>query len=266
VGPDGSLVVTDGLLSRISHYDADHRLVSTHAIPGTPLQLLNWDGKHVLLIWMEGTNKGPVVGRVEMATGKAQALYRPYERAPELAISAPQSIAPGPQPWVTAGFAVDGRVLLARGETYRIFAFDAAGAVRQSFGRTDVQRERRSEREAEEMERSLTRIFEKAGIPSDGTSELIKDARDRPKPFFMMGSFATDASGTLWIATERGAYGETQLDLFGADGTFLRTLTVRDRVRRIAVSEPYLAVLVKRQSGDVEGADGVDVYHLDQLP
>jgi hypothetical protein len=265
VGPDGSLGVIDGLLSRFSHYDANHRLVATHPLPGTPLQLLNWDGKHALLVWLEGMNTGPVVGRVDVATGKAHVLYRPYERAPELAKDAPESAAPGSQPWVTTAFARDGRVLVARGETYRIFAFDTAGAVRQRFGRDDVQRERPSEHEAAELEQAMSRMFEKAGLASEQSAPFISAVRTRPKPFFMMHSFATDASGRLWIATQRGAYGETQLDLFGADGTFLRTVAVRDRVRRITISEPYLAVLVKRQSGDAEGAEGVDVYRLDDL-
>ena len=264
VGADGSLVVTDARLMRLSHYDAGHRLVSTHPIPGMPLQMLNWDGKQVLLIWIEGMN--PVVGRIDVATGKAEALYRPYERAPELAAKAPESAAgTGTQPWVAAAFAQDGRVLIAKPEAYRIFAFDAAtGTVRQSFGRTDVERERPSEREAAESEATLKRIVEKAGIPP--TPELLKEARDRPKPFFLMHSFAVESTGRLWIATQRGGYGETQLDLFTADGTFLRTLTVRDRVRRIAVSLPYLAVLVERQSGALEGAEGVDVYRVDELP
>lgn len=263
VGEDGSMVVTDAGLSRLSHLDAAHRLVSTHAIPGMPLQMLNWDGKQVLLVWLEGVD--PVVGRIDVTTGKAEALYRPFERAPELAARAPEFAGRGTQPWVTAAFAPDGRVLIARGETYRIFVFDAVtGSVRQTFGRTDVEREQPSEREAAESEEKLKRIFETAGIPP--SPELLEEARGRPKPFFVMHSFAVDASGRLWIATQRGAHGETQLDLFDADGTFLRTLTVRDRVRRIAVSLPYLAVLVERQSGAAEGAEGVDVYRVDELP
>jgi hypothetical protein len=263
VGADGSLVVTDAGLMRLSHYDAGHRLVSTHSIPGMPLQMLNWDGNQVLLVWIEGVN--PVVGRMDVTTGKAEALYRPYERAPELATAASESGAGATQPWVTAAFASDGRVLIAKPEVYRIYAFDAAtGGIRQSFGRTDVERERPSEREAAESEATLKRIFETAGLPP--APELLKEARNRPKPFFLMHSFAADGDGRLWIATQRGAYGETQLDLFGADGTFLRTLTVRDRVRRIAVSLPYLAVLVERQSGAAEGAEGVDVYRVDELP
>lgn len=263
VGADGSLVVVDAGLHRLSHFNAEHRLVSTHPIPGKPLQMLNWDGNQVLLVWIDGMH--PVVGRIDLTTGKAQALYRPYERAPELAGRAPGSAAGPVQPWVTAAFAPDGRVLIARPEAYRIFAFDAAtGGVRQSFGRTDVERERPSEREAAESEEKLKRIFQTSGLPL--TAELLKEARDRPKPFFLMHSFAADGDGRLWIATQRGAYGETQLDLFGPDGTFLRTLAVRDRVRRIAVSLPYLAVLVERQSGAAEGAEGVDVYRVDELP
>jgi len=263
VGEDGSLVVVDAGLYRLSHYDARHRLVSTHPIPGLPLQMLNWDGKQVLLVWIEGME--PVVGSIDVTTGKAEALYRPYERAPELAASA-RSSATGPtQPWVTATVAPDGRVLIAKPEAYRIFAFDAAtGSIRQSFGRTDVERERRSERAAAESEEKLKRIFEISGLPL--TPELLKEARDQLKPFFLMHSFAADGDGRLWIATQRGAYGETELDLFGPDGTFLRTLAVRDRVRRIAVALPYLAVLVERQSGAAEGAEGVDVYRVDELP
>jgi hypothetical protein len=265
VGEDGSLVVVDAGLQRLSHFDAGHRLVSTHPVPGTPLQVLSWDGRQVLMVWFEGTSTGPVVGRIDVTTGKAEALYRPYERAPELAAKSPGSAAGPVQPWVAAAFAPDGRVLIARPEAYRIFAFDAAtGSVRQSFGRTDVERERPSEREAAESEEKLKRIFETSGLPL--TPELLTEARDRPKPFFLMHSFAADGDGRLWIATQRGAYGETQLDLFGADGTFLRTLAVRDRVLRIAVSGPYLAVLVERQSGASEGAEGVDVYRVDTLP
>lgn len=265
VGEDGSLVVVDAGLMRLSHYDAGHRLVSTYPIPGTPLQMLNWVGEQVQLVWFEGVHTGPVVGRIDVTTGKAEALYSPYERAPGLAARAPGSSAGPTQPWVAAAFAPDGRVLIAKPETYRIFAFDAAtGSVRQTFGRTEVERERPSEREAAESEEKLRRIFESSGLPL--TPELLKEARDRPKPFFLMHSFAADGNGRLWIATQRGAYDETQLDLFGADGTFLRTLRVRDRVRRIAVSLPYLAVLVERQSGAAEGAEGVDVYRVDELP
>lgn len=263
VGEDGSLVVTDAVLLRLSHYDAGHRLVSTYAIPGIPLQLLNWDGRQVLLVWIEGMN--PVVGRIDVATGKAEALYEPFERAPELAGRTAGSAGGGAQPWVTAAFSPDGRVLVARGETYRIFAFDAAtGSLRQSFGRTDVERERPSEREAAEAERKLQRIFESSGLPA--APELLREARDWPKPFFLMHSFAVDGSGRLWIATQRGGHAQTALDLFDAGGTFLRTLTVRDRVRRIAVSLPYLAVLVERQSGPAEGAEGIDVYRVGELP
>lgn len=263
VGEDGSIVVTDAGLSRLSHLDAAHRLASTHPIPGIPLQMLNWDGKQVLLIWIEGVH--PVVGRIDVTTGQAEELYRPFERAPDLAARPPELASTGLQPFVTAAFAPDGRVLIAKGETYRIFAFDAAtGHVRQSFGRTDVEREQPSAREAAESEEKLKRIFETAGLPP--SAELLKGARGQAKPFFLMHSFAVDASGRLWIATQRGAHGETQLDLFAADGTFMRTLTVRARVRRIAVSLPYLAVRVERQSGEAEGADGVDVYRVDELP
>jgi hypothetical protein len=265
VGEDGSLVVVDAGLLRLSHYDAGHRLVATHSIPGTPLQMLSWDGRQALLVWIGGMGTGPVVGRIDVTTGKAEALYRPYERAPELAAREPGAAAGPVQPWVTAAFAPDGRVLIAKPEAYRIVAFDAAtGSVRQRFGRTDVERERPSEREAAESEQKLRRIFEMSGMPL--IPELLEEARARPKPFFLMHSFAADGDGRLWIATQRGPYGETQLDLFGADGTFLRTLTVRDRVRRIAVSLPYLAVLVERQSGADEGAEGVDVYRVDALP
>jgi hypothetical protein len=262
VGTDGSFVVTDAGLLRLSHYDAAHRLISTHSIPGMPLQMLSWDGQHVLLVWIEATN--PVVGRIDVTTGKAETLFRPFERAPELAARASESAGRGTQPWVTAAFAPDGRVLVARGETYRIFAFDAVtGSLRQSFGRPDVQRVRPTEREAAEAEQKLKRIFETSGLPV--SADMLKEARERPKPFFLMHSFAVDGSGRLWIATQRGAHGETELDLFSADGTYLRTLTVRDRVRRIAVSLPYLAVLVERQSGTAEGAEGVDVYRVDEL-
>lgn len=263
VGEDGSLVVTDAALMRLSHYGPGNEFIGTQPLPGMPLHLLTSDGKQALLVWIEGM--GPVVGRVDLATGKAEALYRPYERAPELATSASGSAGGPTQPWVSAAFAPDGRVLVAKPEAYRIFAFDTVtGSVRQSFGRTDVERERLSDREAAESERKLRRIFETSGMQL--TRDLLDEALARPKPFFLMHSFAADGDGRLWIATERGGSGETHLDLFDADGTLLQTLAVRDRVRRIAVSLPYLAVLVERQSGEAEGAEGVDVYRVDRLP
>ncbi len=265
VGPDGRMVVADAMLRRLSVFDARRRLVATHPLPGMPMHLLGWSGDGVLLAWLEGADAGPVVGRVDLATGRSRPLYRVYERIPELRPAAASAL--DVNPWLAATWAPDGRVLMARVESYRVVAVDAlTGTVRQRFGRADVERERPTRREAAETEARLAAMFRTAGMPAEASAGLIREARERPKPFFLMNAFAADARGRLWIATQRGGDGHTELDLFDADGTFLRTVAVRDRVRRIAVSLPYLAVLVERRSGPQEGAEGVDVYRVDALP
>lgn len=57
----------------------------------------------------------------------------------------------------------------------------------------------------------------------------------------------------------------TELDLFDTNaGTFLGTVALRDRVRRLTLRGARLAALVERVQPDIEGLPGIDVYELSE--
>ena len=91
---------------------------------------------------------------------------------------------------------------------------------------------------------------------------MLDEALDAPQPFFGPNAFRVDPSGRLWVITDAMRGDSTEVDVFGADGTFLRTLALKDRVAALAFRGSRIAALVARVAPDVEGVQGIDVYEL----
>lgn len=261
---DGARVVVDGMSNRITHFDRDGQLVGTIPVPGVPLHLLGWSDEGVLLVWTTASGDGPFVGRIDLATGDSRNVFNPIERSVDLARRAGTTGgAAFPNPWLAMALDQRGRVLVGNPNVYRIFAFDAAGQpAGEPFGRPDLSPELPSDDEVRERQGFSQRIAQMAGdVPPEATEMLEKMAR-QPKPFYEMRAYAADSAGRLWIATRRGDGTRTEIDLFDGERVFIGTVQVPDRVKRIAVSLPYLAVLVERRSGPYEGHEGVDLYRV----
>ena len=73
-----------------------------------------------------------------------------------------------------------------------------------------------------------------------------------------------DAAGRLGVITARASGDSTEVDVFDGDGAFLGTVTLRDRVRSLAIRGQLLAALVDRVAPEVEGVPGLDLYTLER--
>lgn len=260
----GELLVADIGTRRVSRFDGQRRYSGSAITPGPTLQLFGVSGGRLRLAWLDfrPTAEGPVVGEIDLASGKTTPLFAVLARDSTLRVRTDGM--PGPNPFVALAGGPGGTVVAASPQTYRVTVFDRSGRRVRSFGR-DLRPQFRTDAEIESIVarsgRSLRSVGAAEAPGSDPVEALRRTLRKQPKPHFPMGGMAVDADGRLWIATSRGG-SATELDVFAADGTFLGTLPLAGRVSAIAIRPGWLAALTERTSGDDEGFQGIDLYRI----
>jgi hypothetical protein len=261
---NGTLLVADIGTRRVNRFDAQQKFVGSAPTPGPVLQLLGVKGNRVQLAWLDfaATDGGPVVGEVDFATGKSARRFAVFER--DSALGVRTETMQGPTPFVAVAGGSGQLVIAASPQTYRVTAFDSSGRAVRHFGRS-LRPVHRTEAEVEaviaEGGSRVRRMAAAEGGSSDAVAELRRSLLKQPKPHFLMNAVTLDARGRLWLATTRGGE-RTEVDVFGADGTFLGTVSLAGRVSALAVRTPWLAVISERTSGDEEGMQGVDMYRI----
>ncbi len=264
--PRGEIVAADMLTSRVSWFDAQGRFVKAVPLPGLPMNLLAWRGDRVVVTWkIPGpTGPGPTVGTVDLAAGAATPGFGVFSA--DSALGAPMTLAgmPIPPPFLASAAAPDGLYLFARGDQYRIVAFDSSGIVRRTFGRPDLRPEYRTPAERLEQEQRVERAMQRSGVtvPPEA-AQMLRDARrqmmDRPKPF-LSSALAVDGTGRVWVPTPRGTGDSTEVDVFAPSGAFLQTVVLRHVVTAMAFRGSRLAVLAQHRGGEFDEQGEVSVY------
>lgn len=259
---DGKLLVSDAGLLRLTAFSMNGDVIASAPIPGMPLRILDWTEGMVEVAWapfgMSAT--GPAIGKIDLATGKAEVLVHPWQADPSLAAQAPGSQGAGTIFLATAG-AGDDAWLAGVGYRYRISRINRRGGLDHTLGRPDVLPQQRSPAETEALLASTRRMI---GNRADAKSieSVVRGMADQPKPYFLLNSLETDADGKAWVITTRIVDSATEVDIFDVNGKFIGTVRLRGDVRRIAFGNGQLAVLALRLAGDVEGQHGVDVYRI----
>lgn len=260
----GTLLVADIGNRRVSRFDAEQKFAGSAPTPGPVLQLLGATGNRVHFAWLDfaETDGGPVVGELDLATGKSARRFAVFERDSALGVRTESM--QGPSPFVAVAGGPGGLVVAASPRSYRVTAFDSAGRATRHFGR-DLRPVHRTEAEIEaviaEGGSRVRRMAAAEGGSTDPTDALRRSLRKEPKPHFLMNAVTLDARGRLWVATTRGG-DRTEVDVFGQDGAFLGTVSLAGRVSALALRLPWLAVISERTSGDEEGMQGVDLYRV----
>jgi hypothetical protein len=260
----GGLVVGDMKQNRVSQFDATLSFVRSAQVPGLLIAIVDWDGELVTAIWMQfemgdPPSFVPTAGIVDLDAGEGWALFSLYSDG---GLARPESENPFSPPFISAVMDATGRLLAVQSTEYRIVAFDDAGAVQESFGRSELGADYLSDEERAAQRQRLADASRR-GTPPPGMRDRMEDALEAPRPFFGPGAFALDSVGRLWVITSRETEGSTEVDVFGEGGEFLGTVLVRDRVRALAFDGDRLAALVDRMAADVEGIGGIDLYRID---
>jgi len=209
---DGSVVVIDMTLRRITHLHPDGRLRSTTpigqyvgaaSIDARGLTLLASDdfvGALRLLEWSPGT-----------AVRSVGALQFPAER--------PRA----PMPSIAR--ATDGRLAAVLVTDYEIMMRAADASTRDAITR-DVERVRRTQREEDELQERLQRRgAQLRGVEDQARGGSSTAAASRPrapglKMHFAGDALRFDAASNLWVSTQRGGDTTTVLDIFDSRGAF----------------------------------------------
>jgi hypothetical protein len=262
-GARGAIVAGDILTSRVSWFDAQRRFVKSVQLPGLPMNLLDWSRDRVVVVWTI-PGGSPTVGSVDLAAGTAAPLFAVYRA--DSALGAPISIAgmSMPPPFLASAAAPGGLYLFARGDQYRVVAFDSSGLVRRSFGRPELRPQFRTPDERRAQEERLDRAMQRMGVtPPPEAAQMLRDARrqllDQPKPFLSSG-LAVDQAGRVWVPTPRGISDSTEVDVFAPSGTFLQTVVLPHVVVALAFRGPRLAVLAQYRGGELDEQSEVSLY------
>jgi hypothetical protein len=265
-GDDGDVVVGDMSQNRVSHFSAGLEFLRSVQMPGMPLGLLAWEGDRVLALWMEfafrdgAMNPEPTVGVVDLGSGEVEARFSLF--APESGLSRPREDNPFAPPFISAVRDSGGFVLAGQSMEYRIVALDSTGIMQWSLGRSEMPEQYLSAEEKADERGRRGRAGRRGGPPPADVSAMLEDALDAPQPYFGPNAFALDLTGRLWVITNRVRGDSTEVDVFDAEGAFLQTVALRDRVAALSIRGGNVVALVARTASEVEGVQGVDLYHF----
>lgn len=264
-GLDGRLLVADAKLMRLSLFDSQLNFVESYPLAEMPQRLVDWDGERAVLVTANPMGGGPWLRRIDLSSGEEVAGIDLFARSEELREAARAASVDGrPLPFVAAVPLPGGRVAIGETSSYRWFIFDQAGSVVGRFGRPELEPEPLSDEEKQELEDQALRSMRRVGVEMNEQIRASLDlVKNRPQPFFRTPAVTTDGAGRVWIATQRGDRDSTKVDLFGPEGEFLGTVSMRDEVIRLAVRGSRVAALVRRHGGECDGCHGVDVYEIE---
>ncbi|UCC83062.1 MAG: hypothetical protein JSW46_19265 [Gemmatimonadota bacterium] len=267
-GEDGSLLVGDMRLRRVSEFDAGLAYLRAARIPGLPIALLARRGDRVTAIWIDfrmndegGVTFQPIVGEVDLARGEAREFFSLFEPGSGR-LAPPETDNPFAPPFIAATMSEDGLILVGQSMEYRVIALDSTGVVRKSFERPELEQPYLTEEEQAAERRRMGERAARGEQTPPGMRRMMDEALEAPRPYFGPGALSLDSAGRLWVITERSRADSTEVDVFDSDGVYLKTLVLRDRVQVLAFRESRIAALVTRRAPELEGIPGIDLYRV----
>ena len=227
-GPDGTVLVHDGMPSRIKRFSAageleanasmPQRVISGHAFDVDRQRL--WTVSYSPLDGM-----APRIDRYDDLTGPVT--------EPDLVLRN-QEIFPlnreedGRSAYPAIAATTEGGFVIGHSRLYLIRVFDENGVQVGEFGR-EIPRPQRSDGEMARVEGQSEQMAARFGRATlEPERELLH---------FTPDSFAYDRSGRLWVRTQRGraeGSGRTIFDVFDAEGVFLQEVDVG-----VAIDGPF---------------------------
>ena len=268
-GMDGTVGVVDYRTNRFSVFEPTGALVTAVQIPGAVL-IPTPTGRFGGTVSMVGTlssaaretrqpaGSGYFAFEIDLASGEV----RGDEESPPANVETECE-------WVYEGFPnpVGGWVLIAcRGHLIFVSADGEATVVRSPAYFDELPSEREVARRAEELGVLARRPRGPAVRP-----EWLESYRNSPKAYHMAGRTGLfDATGKVWIATQRDHNEYSYLDVFSArDGAFIGSVKVRDHMKGFDLVGSTLVVLVERAAGppdsDVLPDNAIYWYELGEL-
>lgn len=230
------LSTVDLRLGRVTHYDSLGEVVSTGRLNRFPSRADQESTTELLITFVDWRAGGATGVAWWDAHGDSLRVVVPtlsYPVDEQGEVLGHPAIAAAPD----GGFVVgDGR------REYRIRRYDPEGNVVGEYYR-DIQREHRTDDEIAELEEALRRG--PGGAPQ-GNPETGGDVT-KVSPLrhhFGLSSLEFDDRGRLWVRTDRGSVNEALFDVFGSEGSYLGSISVRDRIGEFDIRGGRLAAVV----------------------
>ena len=269
-GMDGTVGVVDYRANRFSVFEPTGALVTAVQIPGAVL-IPTPTGRFGGTVSMVGTlssaaretrqpaGSGYFAFEIDLASGE---VLNEEESPPANVETECEHVYEGfPNP-------VGGWVLIAcRGLLIFVSADGEATVVRSPSYFDELPSEREVARRAEE----LGVLSRRPRGPAVRPEWLLESYRNSPKAYHMAGRTGLfDATGRLWIATQRDHNEFSYLDVFSArDGAFIGSVKVKDHMKGFDLVGSTLVVLVERVAGpDDSGVvpdNAINWYELGEL-
>ena len=220
---DGSFLVVDSQLRRVTHFTSEGRVIKTFRPTSRLINNAGYDRLRrlmYLVTWMP-VGGGPTVERWNYGAQETTAVLTdagafPRERD-------------GTSPSAYFAFAVrpeGGFVVGDRWWSYTIQRYGMNGDLQDEFGRS-IERRGRTEAELKAAGEAEERLRQR-GL---GSAEILEQ-----KQHFDQWSFRYDDDGRLWVRSTRTPDSVTTFDVFEADGSFIGEVTIPLRVPRVATS------------------------------
>ena len=267
-GMDGTVGVVDYRANRFSVFEPTGTLVTSVPIPGAvliPTPTGRFDGTVSMVRTLSSaaretrqSGSGYFAFEIDLASGEV----RGDEESPpaNVEIECERVYEGFPNP-------IGGWVLIAcRGHLIFVSAAGEATVVRSPAYFDELPSEREVARRSEQLGAVARRPRGPAVRP-----ERLESYRNTPKAYHMAertGLF--DATGRLWIATQRDHNEFSYLDVFSArDGAFVGSVKVRDHMKDFDLVGSTLVVLVERAAGphdsDIVPDNAIDWYDVGEL-
>ena len=243
-GMDGTVGVVDYRANRFSVFEPTGTLVTSVPIPGAvliPMPTGRFDGTVSMSSAARETRQsgsGYFAFEIDLASGEV--LNEEESPPANVEIECEQVYEGFPNP-------VGGWVLIAcRGHLIFVSAHGEATVVRSPAYFDELPSEREVARRAEQLGALARRPRGPAVRP-----EWLESYRNSPKAYHMAGRTGLfDATGRLWIATQRDHNEYSYLDVFSArDPAFVGSVKVRDHMKGFDLVGSTLVVLVEHATG-----------------
>jgi hypothetical protein len=212
-----------------------------------------------LLVGIGGLGGRPVVYRLDVTSTRVDSLFAIAEADTAL-LARPMSGMPGPAP-VVGGIGGTNDLTLFSQWSYALAKTDRGGRVIAAGGRralppaapsaaTVAARRARMEQATARMD-SVTR---KQMAP------MFERSLTMPDPHIILGGLGGDTSGCLYAVTTRRRADSTEVDVFGPNAGFVRTLAVPGKVTAVSRDGEAMVFVSERLHGEAEGASDLLIF------
>lgn len=257
--PDGSLLVIDSRLRRVTILSPDLAVRRVVGLPVVISNSLRWDGTTLLCTWYDFSRlMVPVLGKLRLTAGD-QAEPEPMVRLDSLFGMIKRDPFSLP-PIVVAAPGSRDNVYLAKVDEYRVLKLNPQRRQVRAYERRDVPIRRFSAQEID-AEAGRIRATGSAPVPPAAAARARQMLAGLVKPFFTINGLSEDSRGRLWVVSARQDNGQTEVDVFAPGGQFLGTVKLRGHVLSLAWNGDLVAAVVERGEGE-ERLGAVDFYRV----